>query len=69
MPDNGAYEDRPAYGPQGRWTQLRTEHDEAITEVEQLRELARNLLVAWLNGWEPGENQDLIDAAEETLDA
>ena len=33
------------------------------------RELMRNLLVAWLNGWEPSENQDLIDAAEKALAA
>jgi hypothetical protein len=26
----------PAYGPKGRWTQLRTERDEARAEVERL---------------------------------
>jgi hypothetical protein len=34
---------------------------------EDHEELIRNLLVAWLNGWEPGENQDLIDLAEKVL--
>jgi hypothetical protein len=34
---------------------------------EDHEELIRNLLVAWLNGWEPGENQDLINLAEKVL--
>jgi hypothetical protein len=34
---------------------------------EDHEELIRNLLVAWINRWEPGENQDLIDLAEEVL--
>jgi hypothetical protein len=34
---------------------------------EDDEELIRNLLAAWLNGWEPGENQDLIDLAERAI--
>jgi hypothetical protein len=28
-------EERPAYGPQGRWTQLRTERDAAVAAVAE----------------------------------
>jgi len=36
-------------------------------DTERLEELIRNLLCAWLNRWEPGENQDVIDEAERLL--
>jgi hypothetical protein len=30
-------EERPAYGPNGRWTQLRTQRDHAVAEAKRLR--------------------------------
>jgi hypothetical protein len=37
------------------------------TENQRLREAIADLLPAWLNRWDPGKNQDIIDRAEALL--
>jgi hypothetical protein len=38
------------------------------TENQQLREAIADLLPAWLNHWDPGKNQDIIDRAEALIE-
>jgi hypothetical protein len=54
----------PAYGPHGRWTQLRRERDEARAEVERLRAALTKIAST-----DAPLSQDDMRIAREALDA